>query len=117
MRKVSDPELRGVYWQEAVRVRHAVRRRESGRELFAAVMVMNARREPHLLQVGGQFGKEFAFTVALPVGVNGFEHTAYAQVVTAVLVEQDVASLQCCLLQIIDKRFFLERQFSNPSTL
>ncbi|CDE86756.1 unknown [Prevotella sp. CAG:891] len=72
---------------------------------------MNARREPHLLQVGGQFGKEFAFTVALPVGVNGFEHTAYAQVVTAVLVEQDVASLQCCLLQIIDKRFFLERQF------
>ena len=47
--------------------------------------------------------------VALVVGVDGLEQGAYAQVVTPVLVEQNVASIERSLLQVFDECILFER--------
>lgn len=54
---------------------------------------------------------ECVLMVALVVGVDGLEQGAYAQVVTPVLVEQNVASIERSLLQVVDECLFFEREF------
>ena len=79
-----------------------------GDKLFATIVVVDAAREPHALQIGSESLKIAAAAVALVVLIDRFEHFADAEVVASVLVEKDVTSGQCGLGEVIDKRFLLK---------
>ena len=80
-------------------------------ELLATVVVVRAGGEPEAFEIRNETLPIGRSAVALVVGINLFEQSANAEVVTAVLVEKDIAALQGCFLEIIDKSFLFEREF------
>ncbi len=85
--------------------------REVGKELLAAVVVVDAGGEPHALEVDGEGLEEFVGTFSAVVFIHGFEECTDAEVVTSVLVEKDVAAFKGGFLEIVDEGFFLEGEF------
>ena len=78
--------------------------------VFAIVMV-DSVAEPHALQVTLKRCKLVCGTVVRIIQVQRLTSTADTQIVTSVLVEENIASLQCSFAQIIDECFLLQAQF------
>ena len=74
-------------------------------------MVVYAVREPYALHVGHKVLPILGRLVALIVGIHCLQHLANDEVVASVLVEQDVASLQGSLLEVIHEFLLVEGQF------
>jgi hypothetical protein len=72
--------------------------------------MVNAVGEPHFLEVLLELLERLARPVARVSPVNRFERAAYAQIVPAVLVEQDVAARQGGLAQVIDQLLLVQRK-------
>ena len=79
-------------------------------ELILAVVVMNTIREPHTLQVAFESLELLRLAAVRIVVIQRFQRPTDTQIIPAVLVKQDIASLQCRLAQIIDKRLLLNAQ-------
>ena len=73
-------------------------------------MVVNTVGEPHLFEVFFEFFEIFAVAVPGVTLFDGFEGAADAQIVTAVLVEQNVPTTEGCLIQVVDQFFLIERK-------
>ena len=71
---------------------------------------MDAVAEPHLLQVFQEGLVVLVVLAALVVAVDFLKGLAHHQVVLAVLVKEDVATVECSLGQIIYQLLLLERQ-------
>ena len=72
--------------------------------------MVNAVGEPHFLEVLLELLEQLARPVARVSPVNRFERAAYAQIVPAVQVEQDVAAAFGRFGQIIDQLLLLQRK-------
>ena len=72
---------------------------------------MYAGGEPHALEVDGECAVEFVGMFSVVVLVDGFEEGTDAEVVTSVLVEEDVASFESGFLEIVDEGLFLKCEF------
>jgi hypothetical protein len=59
---------------------------------------MQAIAEPYLLEIFLKSLKVSALAVTLVAGVNLLERNAHLEVVRAVLVPQDIATPECCLI-------------------
>ena len=81
-----------------------------GQELVERIVVVYAVGEPHFLQVFFEFPEILARAVARVALLDRFERAADAQVVAAVLVEKDIASAECGLVQVIDQLFLFQRE-------
>ena len=68
--------------------------RECGLKLLIAVVVVYATAEPNALQVVVERQEVLRLAVAFIIRENRLQHTADAEVVAPVLVEEDVAPLQ-----------------------
>ena len=73
-------------------------------------MVMDTVGEPHALEVTLESCELRGIFVVRIIEVQRLAGTADTEVVTAVLVEQDIASPQSRLTQTIHKLFLLQRQ-------
>ena len=71
-------------------------------------MVVNAVGKPHLFQVFFEFFELFAVAVTGVSLFDGFEGTADAQIVTAVLIEENVSTTKSSLIQVIDQLLFIQ---------
>ena len=84
--------------------------RKLGMELVGRIVMVNAVGEPHFLEVLLEPLERLARPVARVPPVNRFERAAYAQIVPAVLVEQDVAARQGGLAQVVDQLLLVQRK-------
>ena len=72
--------------------------------------MMNTIREPHTLQVTLKSLKLLCLTAVRIVVVQRFQRPTDAQIIPAVLVKKNVASLQCRFAQIINELLLLQTQ-------
>ena len=73
--------------------------------------------EPYAFQIFRHRLEIPAAAVAFPIGIDSLEHLAYAQVVSSVLVEDDVPTLQSRLLQIIHQLLLFQCQLVEAGHL
>ena len=92
----------------AVSMGHEPFAAELGHELLAAVVMVDAVAEPESLKVGLEGDEVFVRAVTVVVDVCVFHHLADAEVVFAILVEEDVASVEGCFLQVVDEGLLLQ---------
>ena len=59
--------------------------------------MVNTVGKPHALQIDLQGAELVGIVVYTEVGIDGLQRPSYQQVITAVLVERDVAPEQCRL--------------------
>ena len=83
---------------------------EAGNELLIAVMVVQTGGEPEALDVGDEGLEILGLAVAAVVAINGFEHVANAEIVTTVLIVEDVASGKGGLSKMVNEGFLTERE-------
>ena len=83
---------------------------EAGNELLIAVMVVQAGGEPKALDVGDEGLEILGLAIAAVVAIDGFEHVANAEVVTTVLIVEDVASGKGGLSKVVDEGSLTERE-------
>ena len=88
--------------------------RKTGLELFTAIMMMNAIAEPHTFEIKRKGTELRRGAVALITGINRLEHTTDAQIVTSVLVIQDVTPLQGRLGKIVNQLFLTQGEVFKP---
>ena len=103
----GEGELRGVHLLQRLA---ELLGSEGWLEFLAAVVVVNAGREPHAFEVFGDSGEEGGVAVSLVGRIDRFEHLADAEIVASVLVEQNVASGKGGFLEIIDEGLLAQRQ-------
>ena len=73
-------------------------------------MVMDAVAEPYSLEIYVESAKVVTLALALVLDIYGLQHPADAQVVTAVLIPQDVPPPECRLTQMIEQDLLPECQ-------
>jgi hypothetical protein len=76
--------------------------------------MMYATAEPYAFEIYRHVDEVGVGAVAFVVGVDRLKHFAYAQVVFAILIKEDVASAEGGFTQIVDKFFLLEGEFVEP---
>ena len=77
-------------------------------------MVVYAVGEPYALCVGDEGAPLLGGLVALIVGIDRLEHLTDDEVVATVLVEEDIASVQGCLLKVIYEFLLVECERIKP---
>ena len=80
-------------------------------------MVVYSVAEPCTFQINRHVLEILTVAVAFVIGIDSFEHFPDTQVITSVLVPQYIAAVQSRFLQIIYKRFLLEREFVESLNL
>ena len=88
--------------------------REAGHELLAAIVVMDAVGEPHALQVDLHCLEIGRSLVARIAGIDRLKHLSDDKVVLAVLVEEDVTTLQGGFREVIYQFLLVESQSLEP---
>ena len=81
---------------------------EAWYELLAAIVMMDAVGEPHPFEIDRQGLEVVALSVAFVVGVDALQGLADTQVVFAVLVVEDVSSLQRSLSEVVNVLLLLK---------
>ena len=71
-------------------------------------MMMDAVSEPDSLEVGLQGQEVRRLPISFIGCIDRFQCPAYRQVITTILIEQDVAPHQCGFRQVIKQLFLLE---------
>ena len=77
-------------------------------------MMVDAVGEPHFLEVFLELLETRIFPIAGISLIDGFQRTADPQVVTPVLVEQNVAPAQSGLTQVIDQQLLVQGKRIEP---
>ena len=83
---------------------------ERGHKLLAAIVVMDAAGEPHLLQIGLETEEVLRRAVSFVVAQHRLQRLADDEVVASELVKGDVASVERGLGETVDIEFLLERE-------
>ena len=83
---------------------------EGRKELLAAIVVVDAIGEPHLLQVCLQCLELMMMPVCSLIGIDSLQHLSDAQVMAAKLVEGYVTAIQRGLREVIDVLLLTQRQ-------
>lgn len=83
---------------------------ERGHKLLAAIVVMDAAGEPHLLQIGLETEEVLRRAVPFVVAQHRLQRLADDEVVASELVKGDVASVERGLGETVDIEFLLERE-------
>ena len=72
--------------------------------------MVQAGGEPKALDVGDEGLEILGLAIAAVVAIDGFEHVANAEVVTTVLIIEDVASGKGGLSKVVDERLLTKRE-------